>query len=325
MTASFVDPERLWALLIVPLLIAAYVWVVTRKRKQGMRFTNTTLLSRVVPKQSQWRRHIAVALSLLSLITLTAAWARPNGIDYVPRERATIVLVIDVSQSMAATDVAPSRLEAEKQAAVTFVKSLPATFNVAVVSLSGSPALRLPPTTDRVQAQQTINGLKLQDSTAIGESLWVALEAMKLVPKGEGDDSPTPGAIVLLSDGTNTAGRSPMQAAAAAAEQEVPVYTIAYGTDALAYVDLPADDTHPATRAAVPPDPDLMRGLAEVAKGRAFSASSLGELDEVYRDIRSEVGKMPVEKEVTALWAGYGLAFAVVAAIAAVSLGARWP
>ena len=324
MTLSFIDPERLWVLLIVPLLIAVYVWVVARKRKQGMRFTNTTLLSRVVPKQSQWRRHLAVALSLLSLITLTAAWARPNGIDYVPRERATIVLIIDVSQSMAATDVAPSRLEAEKQAALTFVKSLPATFNVSIVSLSGSPALRLPPTTDRVQAQQTINGLKLQNSTAIGESIYVALGAMQMAPKGE-DGSQAPGAIVLLSDGTNTSGRSPMQAAAEAAKAKVPVYTISYGTDTVAYVDLPADDTHPATRAAVPPDPELMAALASTGGGRMFSANSLSQLDEVYRSIRSEVGRMPVEKEVTALWAGYGLAFAVVAAIAAVSLGARWP
>ena len=321
---SFIDPGRLWVLAIIPLLIAAYLWVVLTKKKQGMRFTNTTLLSRVVPKQSQWRRHLAVALSLLSLVTLVMAWARPNGIDYVPRERATIVMIIDVSQSMAATDVAPNRLEAEKQAALTFIKSLPASFNVSIVSLSGTPSLRLPPTTDRVQAQQTINGLKLENSTAIGDSITVALSAMAMAPKGD-DESVAPGAIVLLSDGTNTAGRAPTQAAVAAKEQQIPIYTISYGTDWMAYVDLPAEDDYPATRAPVPPDPDLMRELASLSGGKAFTADSLSQLNQVYENIRSEVGKMPVEKEVTALWAGYGLAFAVVAALAAVSLGARWP
>ena len=113
----FLQPERLWMLAVVPVLILAYVLATRRRKRTGMRFTNTAVLGRVVRKQSQWRRHLAVALSLLSLITLVLAWARPNGVDRVPRERATIVLVIDVSQSMAATDVAPTRMAAAKAAA----------------------------------------------------------------------------------------------------------------------------------------------------------------------------------------------------------------
>lgn len=314
---SFLDPERLWVLLVVPVLIAGYVYLVLRKKKTGMRFTNTAILSRVVPKQSQWRRHLAVALSLAALVALSLAWARPNGIEMVPRERATVVMVIDTSQSMAATDVQPTRLDAAKQAAHTFVKTLPEQYNVAVVSLSGNPALILPPTTDRAQAQQAINSLKLADSTAVGESIYVALSALQLAPKGT-DSSPAPGAIVLLSDGQNTAGRSPTQAAAAAKKAGVPVYTIAYGTEN-GYVDLDGE------RNRVPPDKALLTNIAQSSGGAAFSAENLDQLNKVYNNIRSEVGQTPTKKETTALWAGYGLAFAVVAALAAVSLGARWP
>jgi len=320
---SFIDPERLWVLLIVPFFIVAYIWAVRRKHHHGIRFTNTALLAQVVPRQRQWRRHVAVALSLLSLVALIMAWARPNGIDYVPRERATIVLVVDVSQSMTSTDVSPTRLDAAKQAALTFGDQLPAAYNLALVSLSGNPALILPPTIDRTQFHQAVNSLKPQDSTAIGESIYVALSAMQLAPKGT-DNTPAPGAIVLLSDGDNNIGRAPVQAAAAAAAKKIPIYTIAYGT-ALGYVDLPAEGDQPATRATVPPDPNLMSELARISGGQTFSASSLGQLNQVYASIHSEVGRQPVEKEVTATWAGYGLAFAALAALAAVSLGARWP
>lgn len=314
---SFLAPERLWVLVLVPLLVAGYIYLVLRKKKTGMRFTNTAVLSRVVPKQSQWRRHLAVALSLAALVALSFAWARPNGIEMVPRERATVVVVIDISRSMEATDVKPTRLEAAKQAALSFVRALPAQYNVSVVGLSGNPSVRLPPTTDRVQAQQAINSLKVQDSTAVGESIYTALNALQLAPRGT-DSSPAPGAIVLLSDGQNTAGRSPAQAAAEAKKQQVPVYTIAYGTDN-GYVDLDGK------RERVAPDRELLTGIAQSSGGQAFSAESLDQLNKVYNNIRSEVGQTPVKKETTALWAGYGLAFAVVAALAAVSLGARWP
>ena len=153
---SFLNPERLMWLLLIPLLVVAYIIIVRRKKKTGMRYTNTAVLWAVVPKQSQWRRHLAVALSLLSLVTLILAWARPNGVEKVPRERATIVVVIDVSRSMAAKDIAPSRLEAAQKLSTEFIKSLPEQYNVAVVSMSGNPAVRLPPTTDRVMVERAI-------------------------------------------------------------------------------------------------------------------------------------------------------------------------
>lgn len=314
---TFLNPERLWVLLLVPLLVAGYIFLVLMKKKTGMRFTNTAILGQVVPRQSQWRRHLAVALSLAALVALSLAWARPNGIEMQPRERATVVLVLDTSLSMQATDVKPSRLDAAKEAALTFVKALPAQYNLSVVSLSGNPSVRLPPTTDRLQAQQAIRSLKLQESTAVGESIYTALAALAQAPKGT-DSTPAPGAIVLLSDGQNTAGRSPLQAAAEAKKQNVPVYTIAYGTEN-GYVDLDGK------RERVPPDKALLSSLAAATGGQTYTAENLDQLGRVYNNIRSEVGQTPVKKETTALWAGYGLAFAVVAALAAVSLGARWP
>ena len=314
---TFLNPERLWVLLVVPLMIAGYIFLVLMKKKTGMRFTNTAILGQVVPRQSQWRRHLAVALSLAALVALSFAWARPNGVEMQPRERATVVMVLDISLSMQATDVKPSRLEAAKEAALGFVKDLPAQYNISVVGLSGNPSVRLPPTTDRVQAQQAIRSLKLQDSTAVGESIYTALAALQLAPKGT-DSTPAPGAIVLLSDGQNTAGRSPAQAANEAKKQTVPIYTIAYGTEN-GYVDLDGK------REKVPPDKALLSSISAATGGQTYTEENLDQLDRVYNNIRSEVGQTPVNKETTALWAGYGLAFAVVAALATVSLGARWP
>ena len=154
---SFLSPARLLILLVIPLLVLGYLFASRRKNRRGMRFTNTSMLDVVVPKQSQWRRHVAVALSLLSLITLTAAFARPKTTVEVPRERATIVVVIDASQSMAATDVAPNRLAAAKQAAIQFVNELPEKYNVSVVSMAGNVSILVPPTLQHNTVETAIN------------------------------------------------------------------------------------------------------------------------------------------------------------------------
>lgn len=314
---SFLNPERLMWLLLIPLLVVAYIIIVRRKKKTGMRYTNTAVLGAVVPKQSQWRRHLAVAMTLASLAAIIMAWARPNGVERVPRERATIVLVLDVSQSMRATDVKPNRMDAAKELSKAFLNTLPAKYNVAVVSLSGNPAIKLPPTTDRSLAVRSIDALTTQDSTAIGPALQTALSAIRMAPKGD-DGSTAPGAVVMLSDGDNTAASSPLQAAAELAQAKVPLYTIGYGTQN-GSVDLDG------VREPVPPNLDLMRELASSTGGSFSSAESAGQLQNVYANLASEVGFEEVKKETTALWAGYALAFGVVAALAAVSLGARWP
>jgi Ca-activated chloride channel homolog len=316
---AFLSPDRLMLLIAIPLLVAAYIFATRRKNRRGMRFTNTSMLDVVVPKQSQWRRHVAVALSLLSLITLTAAFARPKTTVEVPRERATIVVVIDASQSMAATDVAPTRLAAAKQAAIQFVNELPEKYNVSVVSMAGNVSILVPPTLQHNTVETAINSIKLQDSTAIGEGITTAMRALQQAPKDPAHpNDPAPGAIVLLSDGTNTSGRSPQQAAAEAGKAKVPIYTIAYGTEN-GYVDL--DDK----RQLVPVDHALMTEIAKLSGGQTFDATSLAELRNVYKNIGSEVGYEKADREVTSRFAGYGLAFAVLAALGAISLGARWP
>jgi Ca-activated chloride channel homolog len=316
---AFGSPNRLLILLIIPLLVLAYIFASRRKNRRGMRFTNTSMLDVVVPKQSQWRRHLAVALSLLSLITLTAAFARPKTQIDVPRERATIVVVIDASLSMEATDVQPSRLAAAKQAAVAFVQSLPEKYNVAVVSLSGNPNILVPPTLAHNTVENAINTITLQESTAIGEGIITALRALEQAPKDPAHpDSIAPGAIVMLSDGTNTAGRAPQQAAAEARAAKVPIYTIAYGTEN-GYVDVEGK------REPVPVDHELMQQVADTSGGKYFRAATPDQLKTVYTNIGSQVGYEKADREVTARFAGYGLAFAVLAALGAISLGARWP
>ncbi len=316
---SFIAPDRLWILLVIPLLIAAYVFAARRKNRRGMRFTNTSMLDIVVPKQSQWRRHLAVALSLLSLVTLTAAFARPSTQIDVPRERATVVIVIDASQSMQATDVAPSRLAAAKAAAVEFVESIPDKYNVSVVSMAGNSSILVPPTLAHNTVENAINSIQLQDGTAVGEGIYTALRALQQAPKDPNKpDSVAPGAIVLLTDGSNTAGRAPMQAAAEARNAKVPIYTIAYGTEN-GYVDLDGK------REPVPVDHELMKQIAATTNGDYFAAATLEQLDKVYDNIGTEVGYEKAEREVTSRFAGYGLAFAVLAALGAISLGAKWP
>lgn len=314
---SFLEPNKLWALLAIPLLVAAYIYATRRKNRRGMRFTNTSVLDVVVPKQSQWRRHVAVALSLLSLITLAMAWAVPSADTQVKRNRATIVLVLDVSLSMEATDVEPNRLDAAKEEAKTFVESIDPKFNIAVVSMAGSTSIVGPPTTDRNATMAAISGLQLQESTAIGEGIVAGLQALEQAPRGD-DDSVAPGAIVLLSDGESTSGRAPMQGAAEAKQAEVPVHTIGYGTEN-GYVDLDGK------REPVPVDHQTLQEVAEATGGQYFQAASPQELEKVYSDIREETGYEKVKQPVTAQFAGYGLAFAVVAALGAVSLAARWP
>lgn len=316
---NFSEPTRLWWLLAVPILIGLYAWGSRQRHKRGMRFTNTGMLGAVVRKQSQWRRHLTVALALLSLIALAGAWAKPFAQVDVPRERATIVVVLDISQSMQATDVRPDRFSVAQDQAIEFVKSLPEQFNVALVTLSGNPSLVIPPTTDRNAVIRGIETRELQDSTAVGEAIVVALQALAQAPRPPGaDDEPAPGAIVLLTDGQNTVGRPAEQGAQVAAVEEVPVYTVGYGTEN-GYVDLDGQ------REAVPVNHAQLERVARDTGGEHFRAATPDQLERVYADIGSSVGVEKAERETTAAWAGWGLGFGALAALCAISLAARWP
>ena len=315
---EFFAAARLWAMLALPVLIALYIIGLHLSRRSGIRYTNTGVLAAVLPKQSQWRRHVSVAMALCSLLLITGAWARPAGVEKVPRERATIILILDCSLSMQATDVSPTRLDAEKAAAIAFMNQLPPQYNLSVVSLSGAPSSLGPPTTDRGVMQRMITSIDFEDGTAIGDAITIGLSTIAQAPTNGNDETPAPALMILLSDGGNTKGSDPLEAAQTAAAQKVPIYTIAFGTEN-GYVDVDGQ------RQNVAPDKQLMDQIATTTNAKSLDAASASQLNNVYTTLHSEVGYDDVNKEVTARWALYALAFAVLAALGAVSMAARWP
>ena len=315
---QFLAPSRLWLLLLIPLLVGLYLWMVQRKRSRT-RQVGRTMLDLVIPRETPWRRHLAVGLSILSLLTLTLAFAKPKDEVSVPRERATIVVAIDVSLSMEATDVQPTRLEAAKGAAADFVQSLPSKFNVSLVTFAASATTLVPPTTDRGTVVAAIQGLQPLQGTAIGEGIYTSLAALTQVPADPRDpNAVVPARVVLLSDGKTQVGRASDDAARAARDAKVPVYTIAYGTED-GYIEV---NGRPEP---VPVDRFELARVSKISGGEAYTATSAGELKDVYKDIGSSVGKEKVDREVTSRYAGFGLGFAILAALGMVSLAARWP
>jgi len=315
---QFLAPSRLWLLLLIPALVGLYLLLIQRKRNRNKQ-VGRTMFDLVIPRDRTWLRHLAVGLSILSLLTLTLAFAKPKDEVSVPRERATIVVTIDVSLSMEATDVEPTRLEAAKSAARDFVNALPPKFNVALVSFAGTATTVVPPTLDRGAVTAAIENLGPDRSTAIGEGIYTSLAALAQVPPDpDNPDAVVPARVVLLSDGKTQVGRTSDQAAQEARAQRVPIYTIAYGT-ADGYIEIGG------RQEPVPVDKAELARVSKISGGESYSAASAGELKQVYKDIGSSVGKEKVDREVTARYAGFGLGLAILAALGMISLGARWP
>jgi Ca-activated chloride channel family protein len=315
---EFMRAERLWWLVMIPLLIGLYVFLLWRRRHKARPHAITNL-ERVLPRQQAWKRHVAVGAAVLALGALNVAFAQPKGEVEVPRERATVVITLDISRSMIAQDVSPDRITAAKAAARDFLNLLPVGFNVSLVSFAGTAAVVVPPTPDRGVVAAAIDNLQVAPSTAIGEGIYSSLDAMAQAPPDpDHPDDPAPGAVVLLSDGYTNVGRPSDQAARDAAKQKIPVYTIAYGT-ANGYVESKGRGE------PVPVNAAELAQVSRLAGGKAFTAGSSGELKEVYSSIAKSVGYVKVDQEVTEQYAGYALLLAVVAAIAVISLGARWP
>jgi Ca-activated chloride channel family protein len=314
---DFLAPARLWLLLVVAALGVGYVVLQRRRSSYAMRFTELPLLASVAPRVPPWRRHVPAVLLLLALTTLTTAFARPEADVQVPRERATVVLAIDVSLSMQAVDVEPDRLAAAQRSAVSFVERLPDGFAVGLVSFSGSAAVVVPPTQDHAEVVDAVRGLQLGPSTAIGEAVFASLEAVRSVPVQEGEE-PSPARIVLLTDGTNTVGRGVGEAAEAARNAGVPVSTIAFGTpDGVVEVE--------GQLVPVPVDVEAMEALALDTGGAAFTAESGDELDAVYDDISTQVGTTTERQEITDAVAGAALLLALLAAAGSLAWGSRLP
>jgi Ca-activated chloride channel family protein len=348
---TFADPILLLALLVVPLALVGYLLVQRRRNRYVVRFTNVSLLENLVPKRPSWRRHVPVALYLAAVAALAIALARPSMVVPVPREEATVILTMDVSGSMEATDVDPTRIDAAKAAATEFVDNLPAGFKVGLVAFSTQARLVLAPTTDRAQAHAAIDGLRADGGTALGDAIDLSLQAAGLgsgsaaknpaagvlpSPSPGGSATPDPSAspapsagtddngapltaLVLLSDGKSSTGRmDPLDAADEAARAGVPVYTIALGTDS-GQVTVADQFGQPHT-IPVPPDSATLADIAERTGARSFEAPSSSDLQQIYQGIGSKVGFTNEEREVTQWFA----AGALVLVVAGAGLAAFW-
>ncbi|TDC48629.1 VWA domain-containing protein [Actinomadura sp. KC345] len=314
---SFLDPVRLLLLLALPVLIAAYVVTQVRRGRYAVRFTNLALLDKVAPARPGWRRHLPAAAFLLMLGLFVTGFARPAADMRVPREQATIMLAVDVSHSMEATDVQPNRLEGAKRAARTFLEQVPGRFNVGLVSFSGTAAVVVPPTTDRQAMITGIEGLRLGPRTGIGEGVIASLDAIAGFGVQFGGEAP-PARIVLLSDGTNTAGRDPEEAARRAAQVRVPVSTIAYGTPE-------GTMFQNGNLIPVPVDGPALRRLAQDTGGRHYQAASGDELRGVYEDIGSSIGYRTEQREIWVWFIGAGLLLSCAVAAGSLLWFSRLP
>lgn len=310
---SFLQPERLWVLVVVVLLVALYGFMQTRRKVYAARLASADLLDSVVPRRSGWRRHAASSVILAALVVLSVGFAQPTRVVRVPRERATVIVAIDVSLSMEAADVAPDRLQAAQEAATTFIAGLPPTLNVGIVGFAGTASVLLPPTTDRATAARVIANLQLAESTAIGEAIFTSLDALLSVPPDENGDR-APARIVLLSDGVTTVGRPDELAIQAAQQAQIPVSTIAFGTeDGFIVYDNPETEAVEAETIPVPVGGESLRQIADGTGGAFFTAESVDELDSVYENIGSAIGFEDAEREITDWFIGIGLGLLVAA------------
>jgi Ca-activated chloride channel family protein len=328
----FTDPLWLAGLLVVVALAMAYVLLLRRRRRDTMLFTNLELLDRIAPKRPGWYRHLPAAALLIAGALLTVALAGPQAEAKVPRNRATVVLVIDVSLSMQATDVAPSRLAAAQAAAKSFADQLTPGVNLGLVSFAGTAAVLVSPTTDREPVKRAVDGLKLAESTATGDAILAGLQSIDTFSQavaGASGDGPPPARIVLMSDGGQTVPGGPgaedqprgaYTAARKAAESKVPVSTISFGTD---YGTIELDPDKPPVSVAV--DDDAMRRIADLSGGQFFTAASETELRQVYAQLGEQIGYETRKVDTSRPWLAGGALLLVVGVATGIGLGRRLP
>jgi len=327
---SFSYPLALLLLLLIPLAVGGYLVMQKRRSRYAVRFTNLDLLANVVGESPNWRRHLPPVLSLAALGLLLMGLARPEVTTKVPKEEATVVLVTDISGSMNATDIAPTRLAAAQKSAESLLLKLPAKVQVSLVSFSSSVTVLVPPTTDRKVVTDALARLRPRGGTAMGDAIETALDVVRppganapvaseggTAPKatptptakpasGSGGASTVPPAfIILLSDGAQTLGSvQPLDAADDAKLRGVPVFTIALGTqDGVAQVE---DNQGRQRTVRVPPDILTLQEIADITGGKFYSAPTASDLDTIYKDLGSKIGYTEEQSEMTWLFAGLG-------------------
>ncbi|AOW94600.1 hypothetical protein BFN03_07655 [Rhodococcus sp. WMMA185] len=323
--SQFTSPWWLLFLLVVIALVAAYVWVQRQRQKHTLRFTNFALLEKVAPSRPGRARHIPALLMVLALVFFTVALAGPTAEKRVPRNRATVILVIDVSLSMKATDVAPTRLAAAQDAAKSFADGLTPGINLGLVSFAGTASVLVSPTTNREATKVAIDHLQLSERTATGEAIFTSLQSIDTLATvlGGGDQAP-PARIVLLSDGKQTVPESPddprggFTAARLARDKNVPISTISFGTS---YGTVEIEHQ----RIPVPVDDPSLREIADLSGGSFFTASSLEELRDVYDTLEEQIGFETTRGDASRPWLVLGVLSATAGLILALVLRQRIP
>lgn len=322
---GFKNPWFFLFLLAVLGLVGLYVIVQVTKQKRMLRFANMELLESVAPKRPARWRHLSAVLLVLSLVLLTVAMAGPTNDVRIPRNRAVVMLVIDVSQSMRATDVAPSRLVAAQEAAKQFADQLTPGINLGLIAYAGTATVLVSPTTNRDPTKAAIDKLQLADRTATGEGIFTALQAIATVGAViGGGDEPPPARIVLMSDGKETVPSNPdnpkgaYTAARTADDQGVPISTVSFGTK-YGYVEI-NDQRQP-----VPVDDEMLKKIADLSGGSAYSASSLEQLKEVFTTLQDQIGYETIKGDASVGWLRLGSLVLALAALAALLINRRLP
>lgn len=314
---GFAAPLVLLALAALPLLAVWYLLQQRQRAAAASAFATPLMQPAVAPRRPGWRRHVPMLVFLLALAALVLAAARPQRTVAVPVERASIMLATDVSGSMLATDVEPNRMIAIKRAARRFVEQVPESVNVGVMAFNNTATVLQSPTRDRDAAFLAIDRLSVSGGTATGEAIATALTTLEAQP-GEDGRRP-PAAIVLISDGSSTNGRDPLGAAAEARRLDIPIYTVAFGTDQ-GTITVPDRRTGEARVERVPPDPASLEAIARASGGQAFTAETAEGLNAVYEQLGSQLGRRDEERQITAAFAAGGIVLLLLGA----GLSLRW-
>jgi Ca-activated chloride channel family protein len=313
---SFGAPLILLGLALLPVLALAYGRFQRTRGRAAAAFSAPHLAASVTPTRPGWRRHVPMLAFALALSLILIAAARPQTTVAVPVEHASILLMTDVSGSMEAQDVQPSRLVAARRAATSFVDGVPKQVNVGVMAFNQTPSILQSPTTDRVAVKSALQRLKSSGGTATGDAVRAAIRTLTATPGADG--KPPPAAIVLLSDGKSVKGVAPLTAAQEAGRRHIPIYTVALGT-ASGTITVPTPGGGTETR-QVPPDPATLRQMSAASGGQSYQASDAQRLSQVYERLGSQLGRKNEPRQISSLFAAAALALLLAGA----ALTLRW-
>ncbi|MDX6476649.1 MAG: Ca-activated chloride channel [Gaiellaceae bacterium] len=333
---SFTSPWFLLFLLIVPATLAVALWLERRQARYAVAFTNLDLLASVAGTRRSYRRWVPLLLFLLALAAAATALARPRASLSVPASRATVVLLVDVSGSMRAADVKPTRLGAAQSAMAAFADRVPKGVKIGLVSFSTGPNLLVIPTTDRTVLHEGIDLLSPEAGTAIGDGLQLAVQTVRTsvgdAPRGK--DGKVPGAIVLLSDGAQTRGTlTPLQGADKARDAGIRVFTVALGTDHGSLGGFGfgfgfgggGGGGGGGRRFPVRPDPVTLAAIARETDGKTYRAKSASKAQEIYKQLGSSIAHRPSTREISSWFTGTAALLLLLSLGAARLTGERLP